>query len=191
MADDQPTHEQWLPVVGYEGLYEVSDQGRVRSMDRKVTSRRGYVRFFPGRILTPWIKPCGHLKVTLCKDGKETTTLVHRIVLTAFVGPCPDGMHVCHWDDDPANNHLSNLRWGTSSDNKHDAVRNGKHVCANKTHCPQGHAYVGPNLYLTGKGGRTCMACKKARAYVRYRPSLKPQFQQIADREYAIINHID
>lgn len=187
MADDQPTQEQWLPVVGYEGLYEVSDQGRVRSLDRDITNKLGHVRRFPGKMLTPYKKQCGHLKINLSKGGEDNPSLVHRLVLTAFVGPCPEGMHACHWNDDGTDNRLSNLRWGTSSENKHDAVRNGKHVCANKTHCPHGHRYAGPNLYMTKKGGRTCMACKKARSFVRYRPALKSQFHQIADREYAVI----
>lgn len=51
-----------------------------------------------------------------------------HLVLLAFVGPCPNGMECCHWDDDPSNNVLSNLRWGTKEDNARDAIRNGKHV---------------------------------------------------------------
>lgn len=126
--------ERWLPVVGFAGIYEVSDQGRVRSLDRVQTYQRidqysGRVltirRRHKGRILRPGAQgKTGHLTVML--GVEEGSRQVHALVLEAFVGPCPDGYECCHRDDRAQNNHLSNLRWGTRSDNLHDAVRNGK-----------------------------------------------------------------
>lgn len=121
--------ERWLPVVGFEGQYEVSDLGRVRSLDRllpwKRTLRTGTVvdclRRHAGRILVPQAQEAGHLWVQL---GRGAQVYVHHVVLEAFVGPQPLGHVGLHWDDDPSNNRLLNLRWGTRSDNYADFVRN-------------------------------------------------------------------
>lgn len=111
------TEERWLPVVGYEGRYEVSDLGRVRE-------RTGFGLVFM-KPLTPL--PSGHLRFSVSGMGKPRgQRYVHRAVLEAFVGPCPPGMECCHWDDDPANNRLENLRWDTPSGNARDRVRNAR-----------------------------------------------------------------
>ncbi len=120
--------EEWRATVGFEG-YEVSDFGRVRSLDRmlpwKRTLRTGTVvdclRRHAGRILISQPKEAGHLWVQL---GRGVQVYVHHLVLEAFVGPAPDGMVCCHWDDDPSNNKRGNLRWGTRSANYNDFVRN-------------------------------------------------------------------
>jgi hypothetical protein len=108
MHDDT---ERWLPVVGFEGLYEVSDLGRVKS------HRRG-----APRILRPGPSNYGHLSVVL---GRGNTRMVHRLVLEAFAGPCPRGHESLHGDGGPTDNKLSNLRWGTRTENIRDAVRHG------------------------------------------------------------------
>lgn len=100
---------------------------------------------------------------------------VHRLVLEAFVGPCPEGMTVGrHLDDDPNNNHISNLAWGTVSDNSKDKVRNGHHfnnlaaMHLAKTHCPAGHPLSGENLYVyvtkEGFTERACRICRRESA---------------------------
>lgn len=119
------TQERWLPVVGYEGLYEVSDRGRVRSLDR-ILVRRGKngpmnVRR-RGQILKPGTVESGHQLVVL---GRGVSKLVHALVLIAFVGPRPPRFDSRHLDGDPANNQLKNLCWGTRSENILDAVRHG------------------------------------------------------------------
>jgi hypothetical protein len=119
--------ERWLPVVGYEGLYEVSDQGRVQSLDRRQVLG-AHSRFVPGRILRPQVvydskgrNP--RSQFTLRKDGKSRTFRVHTLVLTAFVGPRPDGMLCRHWPDpDTSNNRLENLSWGTPAENMQDRL---------------------------------------------------------------------
>ena len=132
MKEDLPATETWRPVVGFEGFYEVSDHGRVRGVDRVETYSRidqysGRVisvhRHHRGRLLRPGRSVSGHLTVVL---GRGNTRQVHALVLEAFAGPCPPGQECCHTDDCPGNNKLNNLRWGTRSDNLHDAVRNGK-----------------------------------------------------------------
>jgi hypothetical protein len=151
--------EHWRPVPGYERSYEVSDLGRVRSLDR-ITDRG---RKWRGRVMSPApMGPRGYLVVTLWRDGAQRTALVHRLVLSAFVGPPPDGAEGLHGIGGPADNRLSNLAWGTHSENQFDQVAHGTHGNASKTRCPSGHPYDDENTYLyPGRAHRTCRACKR------------------------------
>ena len=115
-------NEIWKPVKGYEGLYEVSNEGRVRSLDRVITSlpcsyRVAQTRRFRGKLKATRLNNYGYELVTLSANKKAKTFSLHRLVLEAFVGECPDGMEACHYDDNPTNNHLSNLRWDTHYNN--------------------------------------------------------------------------
>lgn len=113
------SHETWRAVPGYEGIYEVSDAGRVRSLDR--LDNRG--RRTTGRVLAERPLRDGRVRVSLAKNGQTVDGYVYRLVLEAFVGPCPKGMEALHWDDVRSNNTLSNLRWGTRTDNMRDMSR--------------------------------------------------------------------
>lgn len=119
--------ETWKAIPGYEGRYEVSDAGRVRSLDHRVrVVCRGVetTRMSPGKMLKPGPSGgCGHLSVAL---GKGNSILVHILVMLAFVGPRPEGADVAHGDGDPANNHLSNLRYATRTSNNQDMVYHGR-----------------------------------------------------------------
>lgn len=109
--------EQWRPVRGYEGFYEVSDFGRIRSSARQGTD---------GRVLRlKESRPCGYQRIRLYRDGRGEAKKVHRLVLEAFVGPCPTGMEACHNDGRRNNNRLTNLRWGTRKENCADARQHG------------------------------------------------------------------
>lgn len=157
--------ERWIPIPGYEGRYEVSDLGNVRSLARISVRSNGRPLPVRERILKPTAHyRSGHLRVFL--EGKCIE--VHRLVAAAFLGPRPDGLEVCHWDDNPRNNHVSNLRYGTFSDNMRDRVRNGIHPQVVKEFCPSGHPYSGDNLRIcrTGAGGvgRLCRECCRARS---------------------------
>jgi hypothetical protein len=109
----------WKPVVGYEGFYEVSDSGLVRSIDRQVLFN-GTMALRRGKIISPDVCHAGHRRVALSRDGVLRRVFIHRLVLEAFVGPCPDGMECAHNDNNPANNCVSNLRWDTRSGNFSD-----------------------------------------------------------------------
>jgi hypothetical protein len=113
--------ETWKPVVGHEAAYEVSDHGRVRSLARRVrlvTRQAGETtRSVPPRILRPGANKSGHLSVAI---GRRNNRLVHQLVLEAFVGPRPEGYEVLHCNGDPTDNRLSNLRYGTRSENLKD-----------------------------------------------------------------------
>jgi hypothetical protein len=108
----------WLPVPDYEGLYEVSDSGLVRSIARRTT--RGGVR-----AASLWGKRRAYLRVTLSKDGHIRTAAVHSLVAAAFLGPRPADMEVRHIDGDSLNNRLSNLAYGTHAENGLDRRRHG------------------------------------------------------------------
>ena len=140
--------ETWVPVPGFSNYYEASDLGRIRSSTRHCK----------GRALRGSKNTSGHIQVHLVGDRLY---LVHRLVLLAFTGPCPDGMEICHNDGDHANNALQNLRYDTRSANQFDRVRHGTHHNAVKTHCPQGHPLSGENLYSQPGNRRVCRTCKR------------------------------
>lgn len=158
--------ERWLPVPNYEGIYEVSDRGRVRSLDRMVHRSDGWSRFQQGRERVLWVGPDGRRSVILSRGGVNRHYAVSVLVLTAFVSPRPEGMEVCHNDGDASNDWVGNLRWGTSSANKFDIVRHGNHHCRNKETCPRGHLLQPPNCVPSRLrvGHRVCRACACARA---------------------------
>jgi hypothetical protein len=148
--------EHWRPVPGAPG-YDVSDHGRVRSM----RVHRGQ----PGpRILKSSIDSHGYACVSPSLAGRQPVLRVHLLVLRAFRGPCPDGQEARHLDGDALNNSLTNLVWGSRSQNTLDMVRNGVHNQASKTHCPRGHAYDEDNTRIDGRGHRSCRTCLRAQA---------------------------
>lgn len=187
------TIERWLPVVGYEGLYEVSNMGRVRGVDRLEVTKAGYTRQRRGKVRSLKQNRDGYMVVMLSREGKRRTVKVHRLVLEAFVGPCPEGHEACHYNDDPADNRLQNLRWDTRSENLLDQVRNGIHRHSRTTHCPRGHLLEAPNLIPSAlkHGHRKCLACNRARDRVRYYPELRAELQQIADDYYRALVSVD
>ena len=160
--------EEWRPVVGYEGLYEVSDAGRVRSLSREVRTGRG-TRMVDGRILSPARGVGGYPVVSLSNGGARVRP-VHRLVLEAFVGPRPAGTECCHGDGDPENNRLSNLRWDTHESNMDDQRRHGTNHNVRKDRCKHGHPLEVPNLKpaQAAKGGRSCLSCAREYALARY-----------------------
>ena len=114
--------EIWKDIKGYENLYEVSNLGRVRSLDRWVKYSDDRLRLYKGRILKPHKTTNGYLQVGLYKDGKIKMFLVHRLVWMAFNEEIPEGMELNHINEittdarlDNLNlmSHLDNIRYGT------------------------------------------------------------------------------
>ena len=109
-------NENWLPIEGYEGYYEISDFGRVRSLDRVIINKNGVKRPLKGMILSQAVDKDGYMKISLAKDGKEKEGKVHQLVANAFI-PIPehllgkDDLQINHKDENPANNHVDNLEW--------------------------------------------------------------------------------
>ena len=103
--------EEWRPVVGYEGLYEVSSYGRVRSLDKYVKGKGESYRLHKGKVLSPVIKDNGYLQLKLYCNGKFYKKYVHRLVAQAFI-PNPDNLlEVNHIDEDKINNRADNLEF--------------------------------------------------------------------------------
>lgn len=118
---------EWKPVKGYEGLYEVSENGEIRSVDRYIKTNILHVktRLIKGKMLVQNLKNSGYKTVDLCKSGKVRTTSVHRIVAEAFL-PNPNGLRfVNHKDSNRANNAVYNLEWVTSSENRMHGIEYG------------------------------------------------------------------
>ena len=120
--------ENWKAVPGHEGVYEVSDHGRVKSLNRTIlVTRKGRKirRRFPGQMISIHTDKRGYQRLCLQKAGEVRPVQVSWIVMEAFVGPRPPGQVVRHLDDNKSNNRLSNLAYGTVADNAEDARRNG------------------------------------------------------------------
>jgi NUMOD4 motif/HNH endonuclease len=109
--------ERWLPIPGYEDLYEVSDLGRVRS--------NYFWRGTSRRILALASDGYGYLQVTLSRNGKTRTRKVHQLVMLAFAGPPPLGMEVRHGPRGRLDNRLISLCYGTRAENIADRLRDG------------------------------------------------------------------
>ena len=121
--------EHWKPIKGYEGLYEVSDHGRIRSLDRV-----GYQRHYSGKqskyihkgqFIKPYTDKRGYQTLHLRKNGDDFTVSVHRLVGLHFLDK-PEGKDcINHRDANPSNNHVSNLEWCTQSENIQYAYDHG------------------------------------------------------------------
>lgn len=148
--------ERWRPIHGFPDYY-VSDLGRVKS-----------TKYTRPRILSQRVERGPYLRVELSRGHRVLCRKrVHRLVAEAFYGPCPEGYVARHLNGDHLDNRADNLRWGTPSENQHDTVRHGRHVWANRTHCPRGHEYSEDNIRRWSRGGRACATChrEKSRAY--------------------------
>jgi len=167
-----PTAERWLPVLGFEDLYEVSDLGRLRSLGRVDSlGRRRAPRFLRGsrdgeNYTVVVLTAAGDNGV----PGRRHPTRLHVLVLEAFVGPRPPGHDACHANDDPTDNRLVNLRWDVRAANRKDAARNRSRLTTQRIPgerrrvpglCVRGHRMVEPNLTnVHADGRRRCRACQ-------------------------------
>lgn len=117
--------EVWKDIPGYEGRYQASNLGRIRSLDRRVSIGNGATRLMRGRVLRPaGQKTDPHLRVVLGHGAPGA--LVHRLVALTFLGSCPEGQEVRHLDGNPLNNRVDNLAYGTRTENILDVFRIGK-----------------------------------------------------------------
>lgn len=142
----------WVPLPSEYGPYEVSLDGRVRNSETWLELKQEVTR-------------TGHHRVTLYVAPRTPKRFqVHRLVARAFIGPSE--LDVLHWDDNPSNNHVSNLRYGTDKDNWWDGVRNGRRRVADT--CPSNHPYPVKNGELT----RRCFLCESEASKIAYKRAL-------------------
>lgn len=117
--------EEWRQVVGYEGYYEVSSLGRVRSLDRYCYYVNGRVDFIRGQLKSQRPRKDGYMQVNLCRESKKSVALVHHMVFEAFYGPRDRSLDVCHGDGVRSNNTVHNLRQDTRKGNFEDMIAHG------------------------------------------------------------------
>ena len=177
MTEPNVRDEEWRPVRGFEGFYEVSTRGRVRSVPRVVEYRDGRVREYEGVVLAQSDNGYGYRVVTLSRSKScKKVRLVHQLVMEAFFGPRPEGLDTCHRDNDKTNNSLGNLRYDTRESNLADSK-----TLADT--CNRGHPIRGRNEMSSQ---RRCLACSRATSYCNYWG--RPVTQEIADAYHREIN---
>lgn len=171
--------EEWRPVLGFEGFYEVSSYGRVRSLDRRIVASTGRVSNLRGRVLKQKLNH-NYLKVNLHMPQKVRYACVHRLVCEAFHGASPSWDSVVrHLNGQRLDNRPENLRWGTAAENTADMISHGNAYWSNQTECIRGHEFTPENTYvrvkLDGLKVRVCRECKRQRPRP---PRRKPKEQR-------------
>lgn len=124
--------EIWVKVKGFECFYEVSNLGRVKSLDREIVYCNGRKDKFKGKIKKFSKNNFGYLHVTLFKNSKSLTTLVHRLVAKHFIPNPENKPQINHIDNNPANNNVSNLEWVTQQENRNHCVNQSRQKGASK-----------------------------------------------------------
>lgn len=164
--EEEAAEEEWRPLPLFEGLYEVSENGRFR---RSAPAARTRV----GRLLEPKTAGAGYSVYVLLLNGTPKTIRAHRAVAEAFIGPSNGLPLVRHLDGNPANNHYSNLAWGTHKDNSADMIRHGNSLLGrHQSHCKRGHEMSDDNTSWSdipsrGQRRRRCLTCGRERERAR------------------------
>jgi len=130
--------ESWRDTIGFEGYYQVSDCGRVRSLDRLVRTRGQGMRLVPGNTLSLFMDKYGYMAVKLWKSNRGTGVRVHRLVLESFgnIGKqCGHSLECNHKDGNKSNNTVDNLEWVSNSENKKHSYRIGLRIPTNQYLC--------------------------------------------------------
>lgn len=140
-------NEIWKPVNGYEGFYEVSNLGRVKSLDRYVDSAHG-LRLHKGKILQPEVDKLGYRLAHVCKDGKDDRLLVHRLVAEAFLDNKENLPCVNHKDEQPWNNQVNNLEWCTYTYNNQYNGLTEKRFVTRKENINSGKTKMGTSIIM-------------------------------------------
>jgi hypothetical protein len=131
-SEEELKNEVWKNVPNYEGFYQVSNLGRIVSLDRYVKKWNG-IKLHKGRVLTPRIdSKSNRFSIQLNKEGKRINAAISRTVLLTFVGIAPGGTECCHNDGNCQNNRLENLRWDTPSNNQKDRIKHGTYQYGEK-----------------------------------------------------------
>ena len=126
--------EYWSDILNYEGYYQVSNHGNVRSLDRIITQQNGRKQLVEGRVLKPYLTNKGYFKVHLSRDGKRKSRSIHRLVAIAFLPNPFQKPQVNHINGCKTNNNLCNLEWNTQSEQQIHAYQNGLQPKGEKHH---------------------------------------------------------
>ena len=142
--------EIWKDIEGYEGLYQVSNYGRVRSLDRYVKQNHNTKQLKKGKIIKQQKGHKGYLILSLCKDKKRKTFKVHRLVAQAFIPNLENKPQVNHINGDKTDNRIENLEWATNGENGLHAYKNGLRPNVKSVICIN----TGEKYYSTREAGR-------------------------------------
>lgn len=117
--------EIWKDIIDFEGYYQISNYGRVKSLKRIITMKNGRLRPIKERILSPKSKDNDYLFILLCKDGNQSPFYIHRLVAIHFIDNPLNKEYVNHKDGDKTNTYYKNLEWATFSENMIHAYKTG------------------------------------------------------------------
>ena len=146
--DNSQEIEEWRSIEGYEGLYQVSSLGRVRSLDRHVSNGKG-IMLLKGKVLKPAKDGGGYLLVNLCKDGKPTMFNVHRLIGMAFQDICGEyvnGHEIDHLNTTRTDNRAENLHWVTRKENMNNPLTRANIYNAQKNRL--GNGIIQPKIII-------------------------------------------
>lgn len=174
--------EIWQPIKGYEGYYEISSFGRVKSIERTIYHRRRKENYvIKEKILTPALRG-KYLKITLFKNNKRYQTSLHSLVLKTFVGNRPSPKHQTrHLDGNRFNNKLSNLAWGTCKQNHQDRKKHGTLLTGDKH-----PSYIHPEIIRRGELNGMSKLTKKQILEIRNKYIPKIYSQSRLAKEYNV-----
>lgn len=142
--------EVWKDVIGYEGLYQVSNLGRVKSYPKKWYCGNGMnnLKFHNGILLKTHVTYNGYAKVALCKKGKNKHLLIHRLIAEAFIANIDKKPCVNHINGIKTDNRIENLEWATYSENTKHSFKNKFQVIKKG----KDHYFYGRNGFLSNRG---------------------------------------
>ena len=126
--------EYWSDIPNYEGYYQVSNHGNVRSLNRSVVQQNGRKQFIKGKTIKPHLTNKGYFKVHLWRDGKKISRSIHRLVAMAFLANSLNKPQVNHINGCKTDNNLCNLEWNTQSEQQIHAYQNGLQARGEKHH---------------------------------------------------------
>lgn len=172
VVDPSQWREVWRPIPEWEGRYEASNTGHIRSVDHTHVNLLGQVQRFRGRRMARQLSPGRKYWTVRLGRGRDYTRTysVHKLVALTFLGPRPAELEVCHDDGDHLNCFAYNLRYDTRASNMADLKRHGRNWNLNLQECQRGHPLEGPNLanYASMRRQRYCSACRWARVTLQY-----------------------
>lgn len=143
--------EEWRPIVGYEGRYEVSNIGRVKSLGRYIIGNGGTLYWHSERIMKPQKNHKGYLNVPLSKDGVYRTCTIHRLVAMAFIQNPNNYPEINHINEDKADNRVDNLEWCTAKHNNNWGTRRQRVIESNSIPLVAIRFSTGERLYFKSK----------------------------------------